>query len=508
MATIAVVMQRCLTRWRTNGPAQPGSAATSGRGDARTSTSSNEECIVLDPARLIVSAASPRRRLLATVTLLALIVAACGGGTGSSAAPSVAAPSASAGSSVATTPEPSASAAGVSGAVEFFGWDVADLTTGLGKGFEAARVAFQDQNPGTEVTFEAVPFGDFVSAATTRARAGELGDVVEMLPGLNHEPVFAALTPTTKADWGDLGTTLTGWAGGVLDTADPETFAGVPIGGQGVIWYYNKALFTQAGLDPEKPPTTWAEFTAAADALKAADITPVAASGTDSFLAWWAWSSFSPQFFPNPEDVLAVRSGDIPLTDPRVLQSLQPVAEMFQKGYWNDDYADKAFTDMESAFINGDVAMIPGIITSIVNWAVWDDKMGPDAYGVFGAPKRDDAVGDGQFFNPTLIYGVNAESQNPDAAKAFIAYLASKEGQEILLKESGQFPNRGDIDLQAVVGSPGATAIQGVIDSRGASDVIQNQFSAAAQGEAFQKLTQAIVSGDLEGFLADLQAQQ
>ena len=31
---------------------------------------------------------------------------------------------------------------------------------------------------------------------------------------------------------------------------------------------------------------------------------------------------------------------------------------------------------------------------------------------------------------------------------------------------------------------------------------------AAAQGEAFQKLTQAIVSGDLEGFLADLQAQQ
>jgi multiple sugar transport system substrate-binding protein len=320
--------------------------------------------------------------------------------------------------------------------------------------------------------------------------------------------VFDALTPTTKADWGALGDELTGWAGGVIDPADPDTFAGVPIGGQGVIWYYNKALFEQAGLDPEAPPTTWAEFTAAADALKEAGITPVAASGTDSFLAWWAWSSFSPQYFPNPEDVLGVRSGDIPLTDPRVLQSLQPVAEMFEKGYWNEDYADKAFTDMESAFINGDVAMIPGVITSIVNWAVWDEQMGPDAYGVFGAPKRDDAVGDGQFFNPTLIYGVNAESQNPDAAKAFIAFLASKEGQEILLKESGQFPNRGDIDLQTVVGSPGAAAIQGVIDSRGASDVIQNQFSAAAQGEAFQKLTQAIVSGDLEQFLADLQAQQ
>jgi multiple sugar transport system substrate-binding protein len=319
--------------------------------------------------------------------------------------------------------------------------------------------------------------------------------------------VFDALAPTTQADWGALGEELTGWAGGVIDPADPTTFAGVPIGGQGVIWYYNKALFEQAGLDPEAPPQTWADFAAAADALKDAGITPIAASGVDSFLAWWAWSSFSPQYF-TAEDVLGIRSGAIPLNDPRVLASLQPVAEMFANGWWNEDYADKAFTDMESAFINGEVAMIPGIITSIVNWNVWDAQMGNDAYGVFGAPKREDATSDGQFFNPTLIYGVNAASENPDTAKAFIAFLASKEGQEILLTNSGQFPNRADIDLAAVAGSAGAQAIQGVIDARGASDVIQNQFSAAAQGEAFQKLTSAIVSGDLQGLLDGMQAQQ
>lgn len=395
----------------------------------------------------------------------------------------------------------------ISGDVSFFGWDVADLTGGLGLGFETARQAFTAQNPGVNVTFEAVPFADFVSAATTRARAGTLGDIVEMLPGLNHAPVFEALTPTTQADWGDLGTELTGWSGGVIDPADPTTFAGVPIGGQGVIWYYNKALFTQAGLDPETPPATWADLIAAADALKAAGIAPIAASGVDSFLAWWAWSSFSPQYF-TPEEVLQVRSGEIPLTDPRVLASLQPVAEIAAGGYWNEDYADKSFTDMESAFINGQVGMIPGVITSIVNWKAWDGSaLGPDGYGVFGAPTRDDATSDGQFFNPTLIYGINAASDNPDAAKAFVSFLASKEGQSILLAQSGQFPNRADVDL-AQYGSAGAQAIQGVIDSRGASDVIQNQFSAAAQGEAFQKLTSAVVSGDLETFLADLQAQQ
>ena len=394
------------------------------------------------------------------------------------------------------------------GEIEFFGWDTADLTAGLGLGFETARVAFEEANPDVSVTFASVPFGDFVSAATTRARAGELGDVIEMLPGQNHAPVFPALAPTTRADWGALGDELSGWSGGVIDPADPDTLAGVPIGGQGVIWYYNKALFEQAGLDPETPPATWDEFAAAADALAAAGIAPVAASGIDSFLAWWAWSSFSPQYFPDPADVLAVRSGDIPLTDPRVLQSLQPVADMYTNGWWNEDFADVSFTDMESAFINGQVAMIPGVITSIVNWNVWDQQMGPDAYGVFGAPLRDDAIGDGQFFNPTLIYGVNAASENPEAAQAFIAFLASKEGQEILLRESGQFPNRADVDLLEVAGSDGAQAIQAIIDTRGASDVIQNQFTAAAQGEAWQKLTQSITSGDLEGFLEGLQAQQ
>lgn len=436
-----------------------------------------------------------RNRALTTLVLSTLLVSTLGAGAVNAQSPAASGAPTGSGTPAAT------------GDASFFGWDVADLTSGLGIGFETARQAFQGQNPGTNITFDAVPFADFVSAATTRARAGTLGDIVEMLPGLNHAPVFAALAPTTQAAWGALGDELTGWAGGVIDPADPSTLAGVPIGGQGTIWYYNKALFTKAGLDPEKPPTTWAEFVTAADALKAAGITPVASSGVDSYLTWWAWSSFSPQYF-TPEEVLGVRSGAIPLDDPRVLASLAPIEEMFKAGYWNADYADKSFTDMESAFINGDVAMIPGIITSIVNWKAWDQSaLGPDGYGVFGAPKRDDATSDGQFFNPTLIYGINAASKNPELAKAFISFLASKEGQSILLSLSGQFPNRGDVDL-AQYGSAGAQLIQKVIDARGASDVIQNQFSAAAQGEAFQKLTQAVVSGDLAGFLTGLQAQQ
>ncbi len=131
----------------------------------------------------------------------------------------------------------------------------------------------------------------------------------------------------------------------------------------------------------------------------------------------------------------------------------------------------------------------------------------PTATACSALPSVTDATSDGQFFNPTLIYGINAASKNPELAKAFISFLAGKEGQSILLAQSGQFPNRGDVDL-AQYGAPARRPSRRVVDARGATDVIQNQFSAAATGEAFQKLTQAIVSGDLAGFLTGLQAQQ
>ena len=43
----------------------------------------------------------------------------------------------------------------------------------------------------------------------------------------------------------------------------------IPTTLQGHVVYYNKALYKAAGLDPEKPPTTWAELTKVCDAFKA-----------------------------------------------------------------------------------------------------------------------------------------------------------------------------------------------------------------------------------------------
>src|SRR5439155_19983311 len=61
-----------------------------------------------------------------------------------------------------------------------------------------------------------------------------------------------------------------------------DHFWGVPVNihRANVLWY-NKALFTKAGITAA--PTTWDEFFATADKLKAAGITPVALGGKDGF---------------------------------------------------------------------------------------------------------------------------------------------------------------------------------------------------------------------------------
>ena len=52
--------------------------------------------------------------------------------------------------------------------------------------------------------------------------------------------------------------------------ADGKTWS-VPFQRSTAIFYYNKAAFQDAGLDPEKFPTTWAELAATAEKLTKRD---------------------------------------------------------------------------------------------------------------------------------------------------------------------------------------------------------------------------------------------
>ena len=282
----------------------------------------------------------------------------------------------------------------------------------------------------------------------------------------------------------------------------------MPGGAQGTLWYYNKALFEAAGLDPETPPATWAEFEEACTKLAEAGTTPLGMSGIDGNLLWWGWLSFSPQFFTTAEEVLKVRSGEIKLNDERFLQSLQPIASTYDKGWWNEDYASKKFADIEAAFGAGQMGIVPGL-----------DHLGDELEGVrrharrrqlwrvpVAAGRRRSAAGPvlqprpavrdqqgcrGRRHGTLVDLGDRVEGRPGDDARAVGAV---PEPHRRRRHDAGQQPGR-DRD-------------QGHRRKVGGVPVAQNQFNSAALGAATQNITSAAVSGDLQGFLDNLESLQ
>ena len=63
---------------------------------------------------------------------------------------------------------------------------------------------------------------------------------------------------------------------------------------------YNKELFEQAGLDPEAPPTTWDEFLAACEKLKAAGKIPIGGGVKDGFFGEWYFVNSLTQNLDSP----------------------------------------------------------------------------------------------------------------------------------------------------------------------------------------------------------------
>jgi multiple sugar transport system substrate-binding protein len=87
----------------------------------------------------------------------------------------------------------------------------------------------------------------------------------------------------------------------------------VPLGVDVTAMIYNKDLFKEAGLDPEKPPQTWDEFLAAAEKI---DALPARADGSDvkgtvfwnDALAWggWYWNMLQPIYLNGNQNQCAL----------------------------------------------------------------------------------------------------------------------------------------------------------------------------------------------------------
>lgn len=156
---------------------------------------------------------------------------------------------------------------------------------------------YEEQNPGVEITLELEPEGGAFQALIA---AGNQPDLIitsfgPMLGTLAEQDAAVVLDDMPGAQ--ELFDSL-------LPASVQELYGhyyAVPIGADITLMIYNKALFEEAGLDPEDPPATWDEFLAAAAAI---DALPARENGDEVYgavfwneaLQWggWYWNMLQP----------------------------------------------------------------------------------------------------------------------------------------------------------------------------------------------------------------------
>jgi raffinose/stachyose/melibiose transport system substrate-binding protein len=368
--------------------------------------------------------------------------------------------------------------------------------------------AYEKTQDRVSVTTDFTSYTTYLASLITRGRTSDLEDLVKVQASSTFSGAFPLLYSYTKADLGDLYNELTGWSS-CLSLPSESTYFAVPYGTVAIVWYWNKALLKKAGVPTDKPPATWADLVKVCDALKKAGITPIANGGSDNLTTWWQWSTLTVQYYPNQLDGPKFALGQLPVTAPGMQTSLGYMEKMYKAGWWSSASLAYTYEQALSDFIGGKAAIIVGLNVNPISWNILDKEIGKDGYLVSAAPLLPDAKTKVPWAValPNQAVAIAKDTQHYQEAYNALEFLVSAQGLEIMLKAVGQFPNRSDMPILEITGSPGAGAIQQILKGNTANAPL-GYMSAGATDIGQKDISEAIVSGKTMEFLTSMEGAQ
>jgi raffinose/stachyose/melibiose transport system substrate-binding protein len=217
---------------------------------------------------------------------------------------------------------------------------------------------------------------------------------------------------------------------------DAGAFSGMDVDGSGtymvpwtgdvtVVVWYNKQIYADLGL---AVPTTWEEFMAVSEAIKAAGITPIVSGNKDQW-PMGNWASQVASRVMGEEDYALTMNGELPMDSGGMITTLGYIGELADRGLINESVNALADDEANTQFFLGKAAMIP-----IGSWLMADaatDGEGLD-FGYFNTPEIASGKGD-----QTSVLGistgfiVNAKSRHIDETLEFLALVAGADGTKL-----------------------------------------------------------------------------
>ena len=309
---------------------------------------------------------------------------------------------------------------------------------------------FEEMNPNITIELVPQPNNEYYNLLGTAIAAGSGPDVMLIHGGTRLTERQDIMTPLDSFI-GEEADSFINIQNGWTNTETGEIIA-LPITIQGFVYYYNKNIYAEAGLDPEVPPTTWEELTANCEAIMAnTDASCFTAGGRDGHGMQFYGSMFAAAMF-TPEDHAEFLAGEISYDDPRMSRQLELWYEASQLGWWQEAVASETtYMDSHDNFSAGRAAHTQGLISDIAHWNMFSDFLGANNIGMFKNVVIDPTVYDNVEDMPIAAGGgigwsVPQWTEHPEEAQALAQFLASPEAQLVLFNSAATIIPRNDIN--------------------------------------------------------------
>lgn len=311
-----------------------------------------------------------------------------------------------------------------------------------GSNFMPRIVEAFNQSHEDKAELQIVPTAELVQKYATAAAGGAAPDALSL--DLIYTPSFAAAGQLE--DITDLARSLP-----YFDKLSPahvktgtykDRIYGLPYSADSSVLIWNKKLFRQAGLDPDKGPANWAEIAAAAE--------KVAALGGDTKGFYFSGAcggcnifTFTPLIWASGGDILTEDGSKATLDTPQMRDAIAFYRDMVKKGLVPEGARTDTGSNFFAAFARGNIGLAPSGAFAI---GALNTQFPDIDYGVTFLPGK---TGGWSSFAGGDNFVVTKGTTKLKAIKAFLDFSYSLEGQTLLARY-GSLPVRSDISGEAL----------------------------------------------------------
>lgn len=332
-------------------------------------------------------------------------------------------------------------------------WDQ-EVRTGQDKALQALNAAFEEKYPNVTLKRVSRSFSDLQKQLRLAISGDEAPDVVQANNARSDMGAFVQaglLEPLNgyaeAYGWNDR------FAPGIQAAAsyseDGAVFGegnlyGVPLTGELVGVWYNKAKLEQLGIEP---PRTLEDFEAALGKAEQAGEIPIQFGNLDQWPGIHEWGFVQNQFVPK-EDIRKLGFGQAGAswTSPENVEAAETLTEWVDQGYFTPGFNGLGYDQSWQNFVKGE-----GVFLVSGSWLLADLEAGMgDDLGFMLPPvgKTGELAVTG---STGLPFAITSDSEHPDVAAAYIDFITSSDAMQ-RISDAGGLPVV-DTDAQEVSGT-------------------------------------------------------